>query len=1044
MSVAHVVNLRAGPITCEYRENPLGIDTPLLRLSWRIETEPSARGIRQKAYRVLVASSAETLARDEGDFWDSGVVESDQSHLVTYRGRPLDSHQRGWWKVRIWTTDGNPTSWSKPAFWQMAITNPAEWRAQWIAVREAPENDLFETVAFGDWIWHPTHRKRHSTMYFRRTFTLDSPARVTVARLKIAADHGFVLYVNGEKLGERTFTEFPGLYDVRSPLHADRPNLVAVEVHDETLFYGLIAGLRIEFEDGRVQELVSDSRWLASEVLTPGWIKDNVSTKGWVSAKVLGEYGMRPWHKFELRRPVRSTYLRREFDLLTGLTRATAYVTGLGLYDFYVNGRRVGDDTLTPGYTHFPERVEYQTYDITEYLTEGKNAVVAILGNGWFSSGMPANRRDGYLRFLAQIHLGYGDANDRHEVVVTDGSWKAHESPILEDGLYNGETCDARLELDGWCSPDFDDSAWRPVIVLPSPTKKLVAQAGPPIRATEERAAIGITEPSPGVFIFDFGQNFAGRCRLKVSGPAGTRVRIRHGEILRPDGTLYVDNLIGARATDVYILKGNRPEVWEPRFTYHGFRYAELTGYPGLPTREVLIARVIHTAAPVIGDFECSNELVNRIHRNLVWTQRSNMHSVPTDCPQRDERLGWLGDTQAFARTACWNFHLAPLYTKWLGDIRDSQSAEGYTTNYAPTINGKPAAPGWGDAIVIVPWTLYQFYGDRRVIEENYDRMAAWIEYMRRNAPDDLYEHEGFGDWMAIVESPTAPIGAAYFYYSTKLLAEMAEAVGRRQDADIYTQLARDIAGAFNRKFLNLETNDYLGRTQTAKILPLYFGITPPDRRPAVFHNLVNDIVERDYHTTCGFLGAAYLMPLLAHEGAYDVAFRLLTRRTHPSWGYMVERGATTVWERWNSDEHERREPGKNSFNHYAFGAVGQWFFEELAGLKPDTAQPGFKHFLIQPRPIGDLTYARAEHLSPYGTIRSAWQIRDRRLTISVQVPGNATATVCLPATTLTDVQESDLPVGATQGVTSCTIANGIASVTVGSGDYTFSAPWRD
>jgi len=709
-------------------------------------------------------------------------------------------------------------------------------------------------------------------------------------------------------------------------------------------------------------------------------------------------------------KPCRSHLLRKDFEATGPLTGARAYVSGLGCYELWLNGQRVGRDVLTPGWTTYAKRVQYQTYDVTSLLRPGRNVIGAITGNGWWSSGLGFSRgmsqrtTAGSPRIILQLELEHGDGTSH--TIVSDATWRAHPSPIVEDTLYHGEVYDARLEQPGWSEPGFDDGVWAAPKILPDPVDVLVAQQTDTIRVTAELPAVAVTQPQPDVTVFDFGQNHAGRPRLKVTGSRGTRLQIRFAEILTADGMLDRRNLGGARATAAYTLKGSGEEVWEPRFTYCGYRYAELTGCPGQPPANALTSCVLHSAVPVAGRFECSDELLNHIQRNILASQRSNMFSVPTDCPQRDERLGWTGDAQAFAPTACWNMDMASFFAKYLRDMRDSQHESGYVHDVAPAVAVRgPAAPGWGDAIVIIPWTLYRFYEDKRVIEENYAAMRAWVDYMKAHALGYLYECEhsqvkdGYGDWIAVVESPKKPIAAAFFYYSTKLLAQMGRIIGRDDDAQEYTTLARHIAEAFNASFFDPQTSHYLGATQSANILPLAFGVTPPEHRPAVLENIVRDIRQREDHLSAGFLGTAYLLPLLSDNGYHDLAYRLATQRTYPSWGYMIECGATAISERWNPDTGNLN---MNSWNHFALGAIGQWFYESLAGLnilepRPRAEDEPHARFLIRPRPAGDLTSASAAYESLHGPLRSAWRREANTLQLDVTIPPNSLARVCVP-----------------------------------------------
>ncbi len=719
----------------------------------------------------------------------------------------------------------------------------------------------------------------------------------------------------------------------------------------------------------------------------------------------------------------RALRFRREFRLPGRCVRARAYVSGLGVYELAINGRRVGDDIFCPGWTNYARRVQYQTYDVTDLLKAGDNAVGAEVGSGWWN-GMDGR---GARKPRLVLQLAIECAGGRRVTVVTDGSWKARPAPILYDAFYHGETCDARLAAPGWDAPGFDDRAWRPVVVLKDKVDRLIAQQAPPIRVSVELAAKEVSRPGEGVYVFDFGQNASGRCRLKVAGAKpGTKVRIRHAEVLKPDGSIYTANYRSARATDTYVCRGGGQEAWEPRFTYRGFRYAELTGYPGEPPKDALVFRVFHSAVDRTGRFRCSSDLINRIHENVNWGLISNLHSVPTDCPQRDERLGWTGDAQVIAPTACWNRDMSLLLAKWMRDV----------IHHGGGGEVKGDGPGWADAAVVVPWTLYLFYGDRRIVQESYAKMAAFVDARTRRAKGGLYERKGYGDWIAVDRrTPKEFIGSAYYYHSVKLLARMAAAVGRDDDARRYAALAEQIARAFQRKYFDPEANRYPPGTQTCFVLPLHFGLVPPDRRAAVAENLVREIAARDHHPSTGFLGTAYLLPVLAAAGRHETACRLAGQKTYPSWGYMVRTGATTIWELWNSD---RAGPGMNSRNHFALGAIGRWFFESLGGIRPDPQRPGFQHAIIRPAPAGELTWAQAEHVSMYGPIRSAWKLADGRLTLEVTVPANATATVHVPAGGPEAVTEGGRPAGRAEGVTFLKAAKGAAIYRVGAGTYRF------
>lgn len=709
---------------------------------------------------------------------------------------------------------------------------------------------------------------------------------------------------------------------------------------------------------------------------------------------------------------LRSMAARRELRLRDEIRSATVYATGLGVYELRINGQRVGEDILAPGWTYYPTRIQYQTYDVTTLVHGGWNAISATVGNGWWSGGLGPEQNwrfgEGPLRLLTQLHVVYWDGTE--DTIVTDESWKCHPSPIVFDSLYDGETYDTRLEQRGWDCPRFDDKGWSPVQVIESGNVRLVSQQEPPIRCTQYLKPTSITEPRPGTYLVDFGQNFAGRVSLEIrKGVPGAEVVMRHAEELNPDGTLYTENLRTAKATDRYIIRGDRLERWEPHFTYHGFRYVEITGYPGKLNAASVRGKVYHTDLWDASFLRISDPLIDTIHQNILWGQRSNLCSVPTDCPQRDERLGWMGDAQIFANTACWNMEMAPLYLKWMNDIADSRLPNGAPQNVNPGIgNMGPASPAWGDSVIIIPWVVYLHTADIRIIERYFEDMMAWVEYMRANSEGGLlFLQEGFGDWVSVVPSPKPPISAAYYYLDCVLLSKMAKIIGREAVATKLAERAARIKEAFNARFLNLsecqagrEKACYEGNTQTANAVPLQFGLVPDELRQAVADNLARKVEADGFHPTTGFIGTAYLLPALTANGHNETAFRLIKQTNYPSWGYMIEKGATTIWELWNSDTEG---PDMNSRNHFAFGSIGEWFYETLAGIRIDPENPGFKRFIVRPYPVRmpaegrTLGWVACQHETLYGIIRVNWDLYMHSFRLEVAVPANTAAAIHVP-----------------------------------------------
>lgn len=700
--------------------------------------------------------------------------------------------------------------------------------------------------------------------------------------------------------------------------------------------------------------------------------------------------------------PGRSVNMRKEFNLENkNISKARVYVTGLGNYVLFLNGERVGKDLLTPGWTHYPVRLEYQVYDVKDLLESGKNAAGAVLGNMWWSGGLGwaggQKYSEGPLKFLMQLDVNYEDGTS--QTVISDNTWKWADSPIWADHIYDGEKYDANLEQPGWDEPDFDDSGWAEVEPA-SYEGTLHGPNAPALRHHENLQAVTLNEPVQGEYVYDFGQNLVGWASIKINAPKGDTVVFRYAELLHDDGTVAQENLRSAKATDMIVSNGEEI-VWEPKFTYHGFRYVQVSGLNYKPGINDLTGKVIYTDQPVVGHFESSNELINKLNQNVVRAQKGNFYPAPTDCPQRDERLGWMGDAQIFAPTANFNMHLDRYWSKWMFDITDGQDEEGWVYDVNPPIVvSGPSKPGWGDAVVIIPWINYRYYGNKRIIEENYEGMKAWVEYMRKNSENNIYFWEqngwyGYGDWIAVEPSPGKPIGSAYYFYSAKLLGEMAEIIGKTEDANEYRRLAEQIAESFHNEYWDEEKMNYPGGTQTANLLPLAFGLTPDELEDQVVENLIRNVREKDGHPTTGFLGTGYILPMLSKYGHHDVAYEMMNKTDYPSWGYMVQQGATTIWELWNSDTE--RPEGMNSRNHFALGCVGEWIWNTLAGINISDEQPGFRQVIISPKPSGDLKWAKAEYETNYGLLAVDWKQEEGTFTLNLTVPPNTTAVVELP-----------------------------------------------
>lgn len=748
-----------------------------------------------------------------------------------------------------------------------------------------------------------------------------------------------------------------------------------------------------------------------------------------------------------------SPYLRTQATLPQTVRKARLYVTARGLYEVHINGQRVGDAYFAPGWTDYHQRIQYQTYDVTAQLQQGENCIAAVLGTGWYcghvgfwidGKGNNYHHYGSDPRLLLQLHIEYVDGSN--QTIVSDNSWQGALGPIVFSDFLAGETYDARHELDGWNLPtDAASDRWQPVLVEErDPGIQLVAEPNQPIRVTQTLTPQAITEISPGVFIYDMGQNMVGWVRLRVKGDAGTRVQLRFVEMLNPDGSIYTTNLRSARQTDTYILKGQGQEVFEPHFTFHGFRYIELSGYPGQPTLETLTGLVAHSDTPPTGSFECSNPMVNQLQKNIVWGQRGNFISVPTDCPQRDERLGWMGDAQIFVHTACYNMDVAAFFTKWMRDVVDAQDADGGFPDVAPRAVLKTnGAPAWGDAGIIVPWTIYQMYGDTRILAEHYEAMARWLDYLQTANPELLWKNKrnnDYGDWLSIeADTPKELLGTAYFGYDALLMSRIARVLGRDDDAKKYQRLFTAISEAFTRAYVD-EEGYISGGTQTCYVVALQMQLLPEHLRPLAARHLVQEIEKKNGHLSTGFVGVGYLCPVLTNSGYSEVAFQLLTNETFPSWGYSIKHGATTIWERWDGWTTDKgfQNPAMNSFNHYSLGSVGQWLFQYVAGINTDSEQPGYQHIQLRPYPGDDISYVNAEFMSIHGKIASAWKKDGNTLTFTVTIPVNTTATIALPTKDGAQIFEGNIPVEDAEGVTFIQEEEERILFKIGSGTYHF------
>jgi len=1069
-------SLTPDDLRCEYLVDPLGVDEARPRLSWIIRS--SQRGQKQSAYRILVASSRELIDKKVGDLWDSGMVASDQTAQVAYAGKPLQSQMPCFWVVRVWDKEGNPSSWSKAASWSMGLLKPEDWRAQWIgfdASRKRGAEGGQVDLSTASWIWYPegdaTAGVPVGNRLFRREFDVPQGVRIESAACAVTADNWFKLYVNGRPVRDGGNFKEALVVDVKDNLAAGK-NVIAIDAAnqgDGPNPAGVLAVLNVQYSDGSSTVIVSDDSWRTAQAGPTDWMMPDFDASGWGYAGIAAACGAGPWGEIKLDSAQLflppAQLLRKRFVLEKPVKRATVYASALGDYRLYLNGRQVGDAYFTPGWTDYRIRVYYNTFDVTKQLQKGFNAMGAMLADGWDGGYIGwYHVRDHYgtqPRFAAQLVIEHTDGTVK--VVTTDGSWKATTGPILEGDFLMGETYDARKEIPDWSGPDLDESQWSGVDVTDRVAPKLESHPGVLVRRFAEIKPVGVTEPSPGAVVFDMGTNFAGCARLMgEDAPPGQKIVLRFAERLNPDGTIYTTNLRGARATDTYICKGQGKETWQPEFTFHGFQYVEVTGYPGQPRLSDIRGIELTSDTPVVGKFECSDDTANTLYHNICQTQRANCIEIPTDCPQRDERLGWMGDAQIYVRTATYNTDVASFFTKWLVDVEDAQLPNGAFTDVSPRLvaeGGGTAA--WGDAGVICPWTIYEVYGDKRVLAEHYDAMTKWIDYCQGTTTNLLRPAQGYGDWLSIqADPPKDVLATAYFAYSTKLVAQAAEVLGKHDAAAKYRELFEAIKRSFNDAYVGADGR-IKGNTQTVYVLALAFDLLNEERQAQAVEYLVDDIRSRNWHLSTGFVGTKDLMATLTRFGQTNVAFALFHNKTFPSWGFSIEHGATSIWERWDGWTPEKgfQDPGMNSFAHYSFGAVGEWMFKTIGGI--DTDGPAYKRIVIRPRPDGRLAWAKTSYDSIRGEIATSWKIRkasDRggwdlsrhpllgrgkgitQLSLDVTIPANTTAIVYIPTADAAGITEGGRSAMDSPGVQFVGTDGDNAMFEVGSGRYSFKS----
>ena len=1033
--LAGAADIRPTQLRCMHLENPLGVEDTAPHFRWILES--SKENQTQSAYQVIVASTPAKLAENEGDLWDSGKVMSDQQYHIRYAGEDLSPRQFCFWKVKTWDAKGSASDWSEPAMWSMGMMDPsgAGWGGEWINIKKD-----HPSAVQGKWITVERNDDTPSRPSFRKI--IDLPPNVYSiafsAEAKSAHRWGPDIWINGR--ASHNTKQCRGLFGGRNKI------TIAYKGKEPDDKKGTWASMAFLLNTGEILIITTDDTW--EGVSQDGSVKHAPPPKeeDWKPAKELCDAGTTPWEqkhnagrveewmKF---RSYPAMLLRKPFKTDGAVKRATLYSTGLGLYEMHINGKRVGDSQLTPECTRYEKTIQYQVTDVTSYLNKGDNVIGAMLSDGWhgnYFSGLekvPWRKYKGQRGLRVRLDLEMSDGTTK--TIVTDETWKGtSDGPIRAADLYHGEVYDALKEIEGWSTADFKDTDWKEAQKVTFKNNTFRAQRQQPMRVTREIKPVAVTEPKPGIYVFDMGQNMVGWPRMKIKAPKGTIVMFQHAERMRTeerDGvggheygpiitTLYTANLRRAWQRNTYICKGEGEEVYEPRFTYQGFRYIEIQGLPYKPDVNDLVGCVMHSDAPVVGKIETSNKLMNQFMSNAFWSQIGNMHSIMTDCPQRTERMGWAGDIQVFSQASIFNMDMAAFYGKYMADMRDAQHGDGLYPPFIPAEHKHRGKPGWADAGVVVPYRCWVNYADKPLLEEHYESAKRFVDFVHKRNPNLLWikDGQGFGDWLngdrlkglqgwpaKGAEINKDIMATAFFAYSSECLSKLAAVLSKEEDAKKYTEINKGIKEAFNKAYVK-EDGKINGDTQAAYALALCFNILPKDKRANAVEHLLAGIQKYNGHMSTGMQTTHRLLMELSRNGKHEEACRIVNLRKIPSLGYSIDNGATTMWERWDGYVKGRgyQSAGMNSFNHFWLGAVGEWTWRYIVGLNPDPEQPGYKHFTVRPMPCPEygLTSAKATYESIRGPIGVDWKIEGEKFTMTVTVPPNSEATVYLPGST--------------------------------------------
>jgi alpha-L-rhamnosidase len=1045
-------------LRCESLQNPLGIDEPRPRLSWVLEAgavgPQVSRGVTQSAYRILVASSLEGLAQGQGNLWDSGKVASDRNFQIEYAGQPLATRQRCHWKVQVWDGAGSASSWSAPAQWTMGLLKPDDWPAHWITSEGVRATSLQDQV----WIWSAKAAQGDPSIlppgarWFRKRFSVPAPAEITEATLSLSADNAFVAFLNGMKVLEGSTWQTLSEAEVGQRLAAGDNVLAVAATNGGTSPNpaGLIGFLTLVKRDGTRVTVPVDTTWRAADHELAGWTGMGFDDQAWSSAAEVARFGGGQWGT-EVKAAARLPLLRTAFRVDKPVRRAELALCGLGFCEPRLNGQRLEDTELEPGWTDYRKTCLYRVHDLTARLAQGENVLGVMLGNGMYNVvGGRYTKFTGSFgppKLIARLDLEYADGTTAR--VVSDPSWKTAPGPLQFSCIYGGEDYDARKEPAGWDRPGFDASAWQPAGECAGPGGRLSTREAPPSKVMETFQAVSVRQPRPGRWVYDLGQNFSGWPQLSVEGPAGATVKMITGELLDQAG-LVSQGSSGGPVWFAYTLKGEGLEIWRPRFSYTGFRYVQVEGAvpagetnaaPGVPRIRNLEGLFLYPDTGRDGAFSCSNPEVNRVHGLILAAIKSNFKSVLTDCPHR-EKLGWLECSHLLAGCFMYNFDCARFYRKIADDMREAQLANGMVPDIAPEYvvfsGGFRDSPEWGSACVIAPWRTYWMYGDQRILAEQHETMKRYVAYLGSRAKGQIVSH-GLGDWYDIGprgpgESQLTSLGltaTGVYYQDIEILRQIAALLGKDDDVRAYAKLASEVRSAFTTKFFHADKAQYDRSSQTGNAMPLVLGLVEPGREAAVLDNLARDIRARGNRVTAGDVGFYYVVQALLHGGRSDVLYDMLCQTNGPGYLYQLRKNATSLTEAWDTNP-------ASSQNHCMLGHVEEWFYSGLLGIR--AAAPGFRQIILQPQPVGDLTWAKGHYDSVSGRIASAWKRDGAKLTMDLTIPPNTTATVYVPASPEARVTESGKPAEQAQGVKFLRREGKSAVYAVGSGVYQFES----